>query len=187
VKTTSDIDLVKLCIDRNAAACQALYQRYAGKMMAVCRRYAPARAEAEDLLQEGFILVFSSIKKYNASGSLEGWIRKIIVRLAIRKWHQKMKMLTETIDDHFELYDDSISVIDRISTEELLMKISQLPEGYKMIFNMYVIDGFSHAEIAAAAGINESTSRSQLVKARNMLQKMLLANEQFIERKKIMK
>ncbi len=182
-KNTSDNELVRLCLANDKEAQYLLYKRYAGRMMTVCLRYAASRADAEDLLQEGFIKVFAMLKQFAGTGSLEGWIRSIIIHMAIRKWKQRTKMPADDIEEHFELHDQSISIIDQLSADELMKMIAVLPDGYRMVFNMYAVDGYSHAEIATATGIKESTSRSQLVKARLMLQKMILAVEETVKQK----
>jgi RNA polymerase sigma factor (sigma-70 family) len=177
-KNTADIELVKLCLLNDKEAQRQLYDRFSGRMMTLCLRYTSSRDDAADLLQEGYIKVFASLLQFSGHGSLEGWIRSIIIHIAIRKWHQQSNLETESIENHFELNDRSVSAIEMMSAGELLKMISMLPAGYKMIFNMNVIDGYSHAEIAAMTGIKESTSRSQLVKARLMLQKMIVADNE---------
>ena len=171
-----DIDLARSVAKNDVVAQKILFTRYSGRMMAVCLRYADSREEAEDVLQEGFITVFNKIGQYKGAGSLEGWVRSIMIRLSLRNWKKKKSFVIEPLESHFELHADSISIIDQLNTKELLHMIASLPEGYRMVFNLFVIDGYSHAEIALIMGIQESTSRSQLVKARLQLQKMILKN-----------
>jgi RNA polymerase sigma factor (sigma-70 family) len=175
-KDISEQELALLCREQNSDAQFYLYKKYSGKMMALCMRYASSRQDAEDLLQEGFIEVFKNIRQYRGDGSLEGWIRTLMIRLSIRKWRKRDKTAAEPVEEHFELHDNSISAIDQLSLRELLHIIEGLPQGYRMVFNLYVVDGYSHAEIAEMTGVQESTSRSQLMKARLMLQKLIINN-----------
>ena len=176
-KNTSDQDLIKQCLAHKKQAQELLYLRFSGKMMSVCLRYAGSRPEAEDMLQEGFIRVFKSLPQFKATGSLEGWIRSIIVHVAIRNWQQQKKNEREELNVHFELQDSTVSAIDQLSAKELMAMITKLPNGYRMVFNMYILDGYSHQEIASMTGIQEGTSRSQLAKSRMVLQKMILSQQ----------
>lgn len=167
-------DLIKGCLKRDRTYQQALFQRYAGKMLTVCRRYARHEMEAEDLLQDTFIKVFSNIEKFKQKGSFEGWIRRIAVNTSIKNY-QKHSFQKERIG--LEDYEDETvdpEAISNLSEEELLTLISELPDGYRVVFNLYAIEGFSHKEIAEQLNIGESTSRSQLVKARKLLQSRIL-------------
>lgn len=142
-------------------------------MLAVCLRYTRSRQEAEDVLQDGFIRVFDNIRKFNFNGSFEGWIRRIMVNCALRNFRKSSYQKEQIgIDDDYDMGSDS-GIHDKLSEKELIGLINELPEGYKMVFNLYAIEGFSHKEIADIMGINEGTSRSQLNKARKQLQKKL--------------
>jgi RNA polymerase sigma-70 factor (ECF subfamily) len=142
-------------------------------MMTVCLRYARNRADAEDILQDGFMRLFSHIYQFKFAGSFEGWMRRIFVNAALKKYQPKRWSKEQS---GIELYEgeaveaDAISVL---SEKEILSLIAKLPEGYRMVFNMYVIEGFSHKEIGQLLGINEATSRTQLLKARKYLQGLL--------------
>lgn len=138
--------------------------------MAVCMRYARHRLEAEDILQESFVKVFDNIKEFAAKGSLEGWIRRIVVNTALK--HNQRKYFTHEQIAVEELPETAIepAIYAKLGEQELLDMIARLPDGYRIIFNLYAIEGYSHAEIAEMLDIQESTSRSQLVKARKMLQ-----------------
>jgi RNA polymerase sigma factor (sigma-70 family) len=163
-------DIIIGCINEDRQCQRDLFNRYAGKMMTVCLRYARHRMEAEDILQDAFIKVFDNVKRFENKGSFEGWIRRIVVNTALknasRHSFQKEVMGTENIVENSE----DPSVLSKLSEEEILRLIQQLPDGYRMVFNLYCIEGYSHKEIGETLGIEESTSRSQLVKARNMLQ-----------------
>ena len=167
-------DLIQGCIKEKQIAQKALFQQYAGKMLGVCMRYARNRAEAEDILQEGFVRVFDNITKYRGDGSFEGWIRRIMVNSAL-KFYSKKSYSNEFpgIENYLEKSEDP-TIYQDMGKKELMELISNLPDGYRMVFNLYVIEGFSHAEIAKKIGIGESTSRSQLTKARKMLQQQVL-------------
>jgi RNA polymerase sigma factor (sigma-70 family) len=167
-------DLIKGCLQEDRHCQEVLFQRYAGKMLTVCRRYARHELEAEDLLQDAFIKVYDNLEKFKFKGSFEGWIRRIVINTALKNY-QKSSYKKERIG--LESYDDrpiDPDAVAHLQEEELLKLIHQLPDGYRMVFNLYVIEGFSHKEIAEIMEIGESTSRSQLVKARNMLKKQIL-------------
>ncbi len=169
----SEQEIIQGCIseDRN---CQfRLYKQYAGKMMVVCMRYCKNKEEAEDVLQEGFIKVFDNISKFKNAGSFEGWIRRIMVNVALNRIRGN-RMIFEGIEQRAELVEtDTGNALDKMSEVELLNIISKLPEGYKFVFNMYAIEGYSHKEIAEKLGIEEVTSRSQYMKAKKYLQQQI--------------
>lgn len=168
------------CISGKREFQELLYKQYSGKMFALCLRYCRNRPdgerEAEDVLQEGFIAVFRNIQSFRRDGSLEGWIRRIIVNTALMHLRAKKKELDfSDIDDvagryHPESYFDTDS---EINAKELTRMLDQLPEGYRLVFNLFAIEGYSHKEIAESLGITEGTSKSQLSKARGCLQEML--------------
>jgi RNA polymerase sigma factor (sigma-70 family) len=169
-KNVTENDIILGCINEDRQCQRELFNRYAGKMMTVCLRYARHRMEAEDILQDAFIKVFDNVKRFESKGSFEGWIRRIVVNTALknasRHGFQKEIMGTDNV---VETSEDP-TILSKLSEEEILGLIQQLPDGYRMVFNLYCIEGFSHKEIGETLGIEESTSRSQLVKARNMLQ-----------------
>lgn len=168
------MQLIQGCLNENPTAQQEVLRLYAGKMLTVCRRYARHNAEAQDLLQEGFIRVFNKIHTFQSTGSFEGWIRRVMVNVAIKNY-QRSSFQKEQIG--LEGYQEGAAdptVFAHLQEEELLRLIASLPEGYRVVFNLYAIEGYSHAEIAALLNIGESTSRSQLVKARKMLQGMVI-------------
>lgn len=166
------------CINNNRKAQEMLYRDYAPKMMTVCLRYATSPYEAEEILQEGFIKVFTKIRSYANTGSFEGWVRRVIVNTAIE--FCKNKTILKQIDSldpediaDLQIIEDS----DRISEKELLGMIRDLPAGYRLVFNMYTIEGFSHKEIASTLNISEGASKSQLSRARAKLQEKLKITE----------
>jgi RNA polymerase sigma factor (sigma-70 family) len=175
-------EIIKGCIQNNQHCQLALFKRYSRRMMGVCVRYASDTPEAEDMLQETFIKLFGAIHQFRFEGSFEGWIRKITVRTCLtllKKKHIKYADITAepVSDSSYTLY-----AISTICEKELIKMIRRLPEGYRIIFNLYVIEGYSHDEIAAMLNIETVTSRTQLAKARKMLQKQILSQQKIIAR-----
>ncbi|MCB0594986.1 MAG: sigma-70 family RNA polymerase sigma factor [Lewinellaceae bacterium] len=167
-------ELIKGCIQEDRYYQQELFRRYAGKMLVVCMRYARHEMEAEDLLQDAFIKVFDNLNKFEFKGSFEGWVRRIVINTALKNYSKK-SFKQEQIG--LENYPDpplEPEAYAHLQEEELLRLIAKLPEGYRLVFNLNAIEGYSHKEIADMLGIQESTSRSQLVKARKMLQAMII-------------
>jgi RNA polymerase sigma factor (sigma-70 family) len=151
----------------------AIYELLAGKMFVLCKRYAANKDEAQDMMQEGFIKVFNNLDKYRYNGSFEGWVRRIMVNTAIEKLRSKKPIfsITEEQEDYFE--HKQPSALNNLGERDLLNLINQLPEGYKMVFNLYEIEGYSHKEIASLLNIAEGTSKSQLARAKQLLRKEL--------------
>lgn len=166
-------DLIKGCLREDRDAQRELYKRFSGKMMAVCLRYAGNRMEAEDMLQEGFIKVFDNIGKFKSEGSLEGWVRRIMVNTSINKIRSQKVRFEELGEENDDFMHHDKSIIDRMSEKDILNLVSQMPSGYRYVFNMYAIEGLSHKEIAANLGIEEASSRSQYAKAKKYLQQQL--------------
>jgi RNA polymerase sigma factor (sigma-70 family) len=167
-------ELVKRCLKNDSGAQELLYRRYASKMLGVCLRYAKNKMEAEDILQEGYIKVFNSLTSFQFKGSLEGWVRRIMVNTAINFYRSSLKYVQSLDDD--EMSDKnmpSITMNDLLTTKELLRIIQELPEGYRVVFNLFAIEGYSHKEIAEILGVSENTSKSQLSRARVVLQNKL--------------
>ena len=169
-------ELIRGCIREEAICQKEVFHRYAGRMLGVCNRYARNSADAEDILQDAFIKVFEKIHQFKFEGSFEGWIRRIMVNTALKKY--SLRRYEKEVSG-YEIRDRDESGIEpsaysHLTQKELLDLINNLPEGYRLIFNLYVIEGYQHDEIAEMLGIQPGTSRSQLVKARNMLQKQIL-------------
>ncbi|MCB0527697.1 MAG: sigma-70 family RNA polymerase sigma factor [Saprospiraceae bacterium] len=165
----SESEIIQGCLRGSAQYQRALYERFAGKMYAVCLRYARSQADAADILQEGFLKVYSKLDQFQFQGSFEGWIRRIMVNTALRTY-QKQRFDHE-YSGYEQLPDSPVDpdAISSLSEAELLRLIGRLPEGYRVVFNLVAIEGYSHAEVAESLGIQESTSRSQLTKARRWL------------------
>jgi len=175
----TDKELIERCLENDPRAQEFLYKRFSRRMYGVCLRFARNTLEADDILQEGFIKVFTFLKDFRQDGSLEGWIRRTIVNTAINYYHSKENEWKETSIDKAESFQSvSEDVLDKISTNDLLDIIRELPEGYRMVFNLYIIEGYNHQEIAEMLHISENTSKSQLSRARMALQ------EQLAQRKK---
>ena len=146
-------------------------------MLGVCRRYARHEMEAEDLLQDAFIRVFNKMHTYRGTGSLEGWIRRLVVNVALRNYRKSSVRHEQIGLPEHEREGTDPTVLDRLSAEEIHAEIARLPEGYRVVFNLAVVEGYSHREIAELLACTESTSRSQLRKARLALQARLQAHE----------
>jgi RNA polymerase sigma factor (sigma-70 family) len=167
-------ETIEYCKQGQAAAQRRLFLHYAPLMMSVCRRYAHDYGEAEDILQEAFIRVFQSIDQFDEKkGSFEGWMRRIVVTTAIRYWHKWHKNWPMTNDACLLEQTEPVTIDERLLEEDILNLIATLPAGFRVVFNLYVIEGFSHAEIAETLHITESASRSQLSRARQQLQRAI--------------
>jgi RNA polymerase sigma factor (sigma-70 family) len=169
-------ELIRGCLQEDASCQKEVFNRFAGRMLGVCNRYARNSADAEDILQDAFIKVFDKIFQFKSEGSFEGWIRKIVVNTALKKYSLR-RYEKEVVG--YELKDRDESSMDpsaysHLSEKDLLNLINTLPDGYRLVFNLYVIEGYQHDEIAEMLNIQPGTSRSQLVKARNMLQKQII-------------
>lgn len=167
-------ELIKGCLRENRKCQQELFRRYAGKMLVVCQRYARHQMEAEDILQDAFIKIFDNISKFESKGSFEGWIRRIVINTALKNYSKKSFKNEQIGVEHVPEKALAPSIYGHLHEEELMNLIGQLPDGYRLVFNLYAVEGYSHREIADMIGIQESTSRSQLVKARKMLQQKII-------------
>lgn len=167
--------LLQGCLKKDSAAQKALYEKYSAKMLAVCYRYAHNREDAEDMLQEGFIKVFSQIHTFKSQGAFEGWIRRIMIHTCINIL-KKNKKFNENVDlihaSSLLVREDSIPSV--IQAKQVVECIRLLPLGYRTVLNLYAIEGFSHKEISEMLDIEESTSRSQYTRAKSMLEDILI-------------
>ncbi|MDD4967835.1 MAG: sigma-70 family RNA polymerase sigma factor [Paludibacter sp.] len=165
--------LIAGCKDGKARAQKEIFEQYASAMLSVCVRYVNDRETAKDILQEGFIKLYTKIDTYSGIGSFAGWVRRIFVTTALEylREHDALKQ-SMSIDDYSNsIIDNDTTVLDKISADDLLGCIARLPDGYRTVFNLYAIEGYSHTEIGDMLGISESTSRSQFMRARKILQK----------------
>jgi RNA polymerase sigma-70 factor (ECF subfamily) len=158
-----------------------LYNRFAPKMYGVCLRYAANAEEAEDILQEGFIKVFKKAGSFRGEGSFEGWIRRIFVNTAIEHYRKKIYLQPITEHEASTVEGKYLSVLDSLAEKDIIKLVQQLSPGYRTVFNMYVVEGYTHKQIAEQLGISEGTSKSQLSRAKQILQDMVRI---FIERRK---
>ncbi len=180
--------LVTGCLKGDLKCQEQLYKQFASKMLNVCYRFTKNKMEAEDVLQEGFIQVFNNLGTYKFEGSLEGWVRRIMTRTAINFYHKNKKYSqSEEIDStgeyegnirEYEINDED--AVDKLSHNEIIKLVDELPEGYRMVFNLYSM-GYTHKEIGEELNISENTSKSQFSRARKILQdKILKLNEVII-------
>ena len=173
LRELSDQEMVHGCLREERKYQEALYARYSRRMYAVCLRYARHQLEAQDLLQDGFVKVFDKLHSFRLEGSLEGWIRRIMVTTCISEYRKKAFQLERFGLEHLPEEPVEPMALDALGLNELLKLVADLPDGYRVVFNMFAIEGFDHSEISAMLGCGESTSRSQLAKARRMLQKRI--------------
>ncbi|MDR2027114.1 MAG: sigma-70 family RNA polymerase sigma factor [Prevotellaceae bacterium] len=170
-----DEQLIKGCIKKDIRAQKQLYEKYAPLMMSVCLRYVKDKEIAQNLLHDGFIKLFDKIHTYSGSGSFVGWMRKIFVNTALEYLrHNDVFKYSIDVDIAVNIESAEESPVDKISADELMKCITELPPGFRTVFNMFAIEGYSHAEIAEQLGIQEGTSRSQYARARTLLQQKIL-------------
>ena len=162
--------IIQGCKDKQGSAQRQLYELVAGRMMGICLRYSKDDEEAKDLLQEGFIKVFQQIDAFRGEGSFEGWIKKIFINTALESIRKK-KLLTQPLEDEEDASDNFLIQENKLEAKELLQMIRKLPDGYRVVFNLYAIEGYSHKEIGRMMNISEGTSKSNLSRARIILQK----------------
>ena len=165
--------LITACTRRERWAQRVIYEAYYGPMMGICLRYAGSSEEAEDTLHEAFIKVFKSIGNYQVGTSLTSWIRRIVVNTAIDQYRKRRRRRTEDIDNAYDLQTGDANAVSIVTEKEILKCVQRLTPTYRNVFNLYVMEGYSHREVGERLGISESTSRSNLVKARAKLREML--------------
>ena len=169
----TDADLIAACRQGNSRAQKLLYERFAGLMLSVCLRYLRHREDAEEVMIGGFVKVFRALNQYRHEGSFEGWIRRIMVNEALGQLRRK-EPLHLAIDDVPSTAAVTPATADtQLQADDMLALLAELPAGYRTVFNLYALEGYSHPEIAELLGISEGTSKSQLSKARAMLQRRL--------------
>ena len=169
-----DLTLVNECAKGNSKAQRALFDKFAPKMLAVCQRYLRNNQEAEDVLQDGFVKVFQKIVDFKMEGSLEGWIRRIVVNTALDTIRRNKKLLDDVQVEEVQ-YKVSFTdhQFDGMDLAQLMKLINEMPDGYRVVFNMFAIEGYSHKEIADTLGVTENTSKSQYSRARAFLRTQL--------------
>ncbi|OFX77710.1 MAG: hypothetical protein A2X12_09410 [Bacteroidetes bacterium GWE2_29_8] len=178
-------ELIDKCINKEASSQMQLYNKYASQMYALCLRFVRVNSEADDLLQDGFIKVFENISSFRRECSLESWIKRIMVNNAVNHYKKNSSHfydidvdslinLTEEEEENLNFIEDDEGELEELPNEIVLKLIQELPEGKKMIFNLYVIENYSHKEIAEMLNISVSTSKSQLAKAKMILKEKLM-------------
>ncbi len=177
-------EILKGCRRGKASAQKRLYDLFSAEMYAVCCYYTGSKMEADDIFQEGFIRVFEKIKQYKGEGALGGWMRRIFVNCALERFRRERKIvLYPEVDDR--LLDVAYDYTDAVINEKTLLSfVSELPPRYRMVFNLYAIEGYSHQEVAEIMGISEGTSKSNLARARRILQQKLIQHG-FVKRDRV--
>jgi RNA polymerase sigma-70 factor (ECF subfamily) len=170
--------LIQRCADNDRQAQEEIYRLYAGKLFTLCLKYSRNKTEAEDNLQDGFIQIFNKINQFKHKGSFEGWMKRIVINTALQKYRDK-NVLNLVYNDYQIEEEVNVEVDDdKISLDYLLNLIQELPNQYRLVFNLYVLDGYSHKEVAKALNISEGTSKSNLSRARTILKKKIELDQQ---------
>jgi len=172
-----DNELIDGCKKRDRHAQRFLFEHYSGRMLALCCRYVKDRMDGEDVMVVAFTKVFDRIGQFKGEGSFEGWIRRIMVNESLTYLRKNKSMYLETDIEAAEREPDYDKLGGELEAEDLRKLIADLPTGYRIVFNLYAIDGYSHQEIATQLGVSENTSKSQLSRARALLQKKLFESE----------
>lgn len=171
-----DTDIIQGCVNQDQKAQKELFNKYSKMMLPVCIRYARNYQDAQDILQDSLIKVFKNITQFNNEGSFEGWVRRIVVNTALKKYKALKNKYEkpQDIDDEFYILPEDPKTISKIYYDDLMSLINKLPKGYQQIFKLYAIEGYNHFEIAKLLGIMSGTSRSQYAKARQHLKDMII-------------
>ena len=164
-------DLIKQCANNDRKAQKEIYQLFAGKLFSICLKYSKNKQEAQDNFQDGFIVIFDKIGQFNFKGSFEGWLKRVMINTVLLKYRKKnvLNIVTEDIPDEVIVEVDD----DEISLDFLLSLINELPDRYRLVFNLYALDGYSHKEISKMLLIAEGTSKSNLARARAILKQKI--------------
>lgn len=171
----SEEDIIEGCLKKKRKAQKQLYKKYYSKMLGVCLRYCKNSSEAEDMVLDGFFNIFSKIHQYNRSGPFEAWMRRVVVNTAIDHYRKNAKFNRhESLDNLGYETNAKIDIQDNLTAEKIMEVLQHLPEGYRIVFNLYAIEGYPHKEIAEKLNVSVNTSKTQLLKARKCLQKHLL-------------
>jgi len=173
-------ELIAKCKRKDIKAQSQIYQLYSGKLFALCLKYSRNFQEAQDNLQNGFITIFDKVEQYNFKGSFEGWLKRIIINTALQTYREKnvLNLITEEIPEEVEIEIDE----EQVSLDFLLKLIQELPNRYRLVFNLYVLDGYSHKEVANMLNISEGTSKSNLSRARVILRDKIESNQSQIKK-----
>jgi RNA polymerase sigma factor (sigma-70 family) len=174
-------DLLRGCLSGDSKMQEELYNRFSAKMYAVCLRYSNNAETAQDLLQDGFIKIFKNLQNFRGEGSFEGWVRRIFVNTSIEHYRKKSNLFSLNEREDLTLEDNSLNALDKLAEKDIIKLIQELSPGYRTVFNLYAIEGYSHKEIGTMLHINEGTSKSQLARAKGILKKKV---EQFLDEKR---
>jgi RNA polymerase sigma factor (sigma-70 family) len=167
-------ELIEACLKGDSRAQKMLFEKHGPKLFAVCMRYSNSEEEAKDVLQDGFIKIFEKLNIYKGEGSFEGWMRRVVVNTALDAIRKNKKLKSQVdIDDVAYGLTTNESVLDTMAAEDLMLVLQTLPTGYRTVFNLYVIEGYSHKEIAEELNITVSTSKSQFSRAKGILREIL--------------
>ena len=167
-------NLIEACLRNDRQAQFRLYEFFAVRLMPLCKRYARTNWDADDILQEGFIKAFKYLKDFKNNGSFEGWMRRIFVNTAIEHFRRKRYLQPVTEKEENTLEGNYLSVLDNLAERDIMELVQQLSPGYRTVFNMYVVEGYTHKEIGQMLEISISTSKSQLMRARDQLQRKII-------------
>lgn len=182
-KSIAEEVLIEKCRKNDSRAQASIYEKYFSKMMAICMRYVKEKNEAEDIMIQGFMKAFSKIEQFKQEGSFEGWLRRIMVNESLTYLRRNKSMYLEVDIENADREPNYATLTTHLEAEDLMKMVGELPMGYRTVFNLYAIEGYSHKEIGEQLGITVNTSKSQLSRARNMLQNMLLVSESSINDK----
>lgn len=176
-----DNHLIKDCIKNDSRSQKMLFDQVAPVLMGVATRYADSYDEASDILQDAMIKIFQKLDQFQFNGSFEGWCRRVLINTALEHIRKKnILKYSESIEEQYELGLEDANALEQLNAKELLEMIQTLPSGYKTVFNLYAIEGFSHKEIAEMLGLSEGTSKSQYARARKYLMELISKNEMMI-------
>lgn len=177
-------ELIHQCKQHNLKAQAEVYQLFSGKLFALCLKYSRNRMDAEDVLQDSFIKIFDKIEQYKNKGSFEGWLKRIVINTALQKYRDKSPLQLVKTTENIEEKEEVILEIDNssVSVDYLLQLIQELPDRYRMVFNLYALDNYSHNEVAKMLDISEGTSKSNLSRARLILKEKIAKHRQLLEK-----
>ena len=166
-------DLIEGCLLGNPIMQKKLYDQYAPKMFGICMRYAANSEDAKDILQDAFVKVFVNLGKFKGTGSFEGWMRRIFVNTAIEHYRKKNQLYAISESQEENISNQEVSALDALEADDIIRLISELPNGYRTVFNLFAVEGYSHREIATMMNISEGTSKSQYARAKAWLQEKI--------------
>ncbi|MEO5999052.1 MAG: sigma-70 family RNA polymerase sigma factor [Chitinophagaceae bacterium] len=177
----NESDLITGCLNGDSRMQEELYKRFAPKMYSVCLRYANNVENAQDLLQEGFIKIFRNLDRFRGDGSFEGWVRRIFINTSIEYYRKKANVFFASEKEELMVEDSSLNALDKLAEKDIIKLVQELSPGYRTVFNLYAIEGYSHKEIGIMLNISEGTSKSQLARAKGILKNKV---DRFLDEKR---